>query len=64
MNGQSLFTTHSGRQFSYGLPKYPGMQVQEPAPFCSLQIALAPQGDGVQGELGSSGLCSAQIKIL
>lgn len=28
---------------------YSGKQVQEPALFCSLQIAFAPQGDGTQG---------------
>lgn len=51
--GQSVLTTHSGRQLSYGFPKYSGRQVQEPAPFCSLQTALAPQGDGIHGDVSS-----------
>lgn len=28
---------------------YSGRHVQDPAPFCSLQIALAPHGEGMQG---------------
>lgn len=32
---------------------YSGKQVQEPAPFCSRQMALAPQGEGTQGVDGS-----------
>lgn len=28
---------------------YSGRHVQAPAPFCSLQTALAPQGEGVHG---------------
>lgn len=46
---QSEFKMHSGLQFSYGLPTYSGKHVHEPTPFCSLQMALAPQGDGIQG---------------
>lgn len=49
LDAQSVFTTHSGRQPSYGLPICSGRQLQEPAPFCSLQIAFAPQGEGTQG---------------
>lgn len=56
---QSVFTIHSGRQPSYGLPKYSGKHVHEPAPCCSLQIALTPQGDGTQGERCSTGFGSA-----
>lgn len=51
---QSAFITHSGRQPVYGSPKYSGKQEQEPAPFRSLHMALAPQGDGLQGILGPS----------
>lgn len=46
---QSLLFTHSGRHPEYGSPKKVGMHVQDPAPFCSLQTAFAPQGDGEQG---------------
>lgn len=52
--GQSEFVTHSGRQLVYGSPKYSGKHMQEPAPLRSLQIALAPHGDGLHGFLGSS----------
>lgn len=48
-DGQSEFNMHSGRQPSYGLPIYSGKHVQEPAPFCSLHMAFAPQGDGTHG---------------
>lgn len=48
--GQSEFSTHSGRQPSYGLPMYSGKQTQAPAPLFSLQIAFDPHGDGSQGE--------------
>lgn len=49
---QSELTVHSGRHPSYGLPMYSGKQAQDPTPFCSLQMAFEPQGDGVQGEVG------------
>lgn len=54
VRSQSAFVTHSGLHPVYGSPKYSGRQTQEPAPFFSLQIALAPQGDGLQGSLGPS----------
>jgi hypothetical protein len=31
-----------------------GKHVQAPAPFCSRQIAFAPQGDGTQGRVSST----------
>lgn len=46
---QSVLTVHSGRHPSYGLPKYPGGHIQDPAWLCSLQMALLPHGDGVHG---------------
>lgn len=51
--GQSVFVTHSGLQPMYGSPKYSGKHVQEPAPPCSLHIAFAPHGEGLQGLLSS-----------
>lgn len=51
---QSELVTHSGLQPEYGSPKYSGKHVQEPAPLRSLQIALAPHGDGLQGSRGPS----------
>lgn len=62
-DGQSVLTVHSGLQSSYGFPKYSGKQVQDPAPFCSRQIAFAPQGDGMQG-LEISSIGSAAIKYI
>lgn len=50
---QSELVTHSGLQPVYGSPKYSGKHVQEPAPFCSLHIAFAPHGEGLQGLLSS-----------
>ena len=43
--GQSVFSTHSGRQPTYGSPWYSDRHVQIPLS----QRALGPQGDGVQG---------------
>lgn len=57
---QSVLTIHSGRHPSYGFPKYSGRQVQDPAPFCSLQIAFAPQGLGIHGDKCSIGLSSTE----
>lgn len=54
-DGQSEFRTHSGRQPSYGFPVYSGRQVHDPALFCCLQMALAPQGVGLQGSNRSIG---------
>lgn len=51
---QSVFITHSGRQPRYGSPWKSSIQVHEPAPFRSRQIALGPQGDGLQGCRGTS----------
>lgn len=53
---QSVLTTHSGRQPSYGLPIYPSMQVQDPAFCLSLHSAFTPHGDGEQG-LESISIC-------
>lgn len=56
LDGQSVLMVHSGLHSSYGFPKYSCMQVHDPAPFCSLQTALAPQGDGIQGfKISSTG---------
>jgi hypothetical protein len=52
---QSEFCEHSGLQIVYGSPKYSGMHEQDPAPFFSLQIAFAPQGEGLQGSIVSIG---------
>lgn len=52
LRSQSELVTHSGLQPVYGSPKYSGKQIQEPAPFLSLQIAFAPHGDGLQGVSG------------
>jgi len=54
VRSQSAFVTHSGLHPVYGSPKYSGRQTQEPAPFFSRQIALAPHGDGLHGSLGPS----------
>lgn len=54
LRSQSEFVTHSGRHPVYGSPKYSGRHEQEPAPFRSLHIALAPHGDGLQGFNGRS----------
>jgi len=62
-DGQSVLSTHSGLQPSYGLPMYSGKQVQDPAPFCSRQMAFAPQGEGVQG-VAISGGSSAETKSI
>lgn len=48
--GQSLFWTHSGRQSSYGFPRYSGRQVQTPL----LHSAFGPQGEGLQRSDGTS----------
>lgn len=52
---QSELVTHSGLHPTYGSPKYSFRQVQEPAPFLSLQIAFGPQGEGLQGLINSVG---------
>lgn len=54
LRSQSELDTHSGRQPVYGSPKYSGKQAHEPTPFLSLQRALAPQGEGLQGFGGGS----------
>lgn len=46
---QSEFKMHSGRHPSYGFPMYSGKHEHEPAPFCSLQTAFGPHGEGVHG---------------
>lgn len=55
----SAFTIHSGRQPSYGFPKNSGKQEHDPAPFCSLQMAFIPHGDGSHGFIYSWGTGSA-----
>ena len=47
VDGQSVSTTHSGRQPSYGLPIYSGKHSQSPF----LHIAFGPQGDGLHRSL-------------
>ena len=61
--GQSVFSTHSGRQPVYGSPKYSGKHTHEPAPLRSLQTAFAPQGDGLQGLRGSSGIGAEKVRL-
>lgn len=62
--GHSEFITHSGLQPEYGSPKNVGKQVQDPAPLSSLQTALVPQGEGLQGCAGSSmGLTKNEAKL-
>lgn len=41
---------------------YSGKQLQDPAPLCSLHIALEPHGDGVQGVGRSSYCIAARVK--
>ena len=50
--GQSELTTHSGRQATYGSPKYSGRHWQAAALFLSLHTALEPHGEGLQGSIG------------
>lgn len=59
LDWHSEFTIHSGLHPSYGLPKKSGKQEQDPAPFCSLQIAFMPHGDGSHGFKYSWGTGSA-----
>lgn len=50
---QSLFNSHSWRHpcaLSYGSPKYPWVQIQDPAPFFSRHSAFGPHGDGKHGD--------------
>ena len=61
--GQSEFRTHSGRQLTLGSPIYSGGQVQEPAPFLSVQIAFSPQGLGLHGKSGGADTL-AKINII
>lgn len=61
--GQSEFITHSGLHSTYGSPKYSAMHEHDPAPFNSLQIALIPHGDGLQGCLGSSTMIAVIVKM-
>lgn len=60
LDWHSAFTIHSGLHPSYGFPKYSGRQEQDPAPFCSLQMAFMPHGDGSQGFKYSCGIGSAK----
>ena len=46
---------HSGLQATYGSPKYSGMHWQPAALARPEQIALSPQGDGLQGSTTSVG---------
>lgn len=62
LDWHSALTTHSGLHPSYGLPKNSGKQEHDPAPFCSLQIAFMPHGDGLQGFIYSCGTGSAILK--
>lgn len=60
LDAQSVLSVHSYLHPSYGFPSKPGRQLQEPAPFCSLQIALAPHGEGSHGDKYSMGTGSAK----
>lgn len=51
---------HSYLHPSYGFPSNPGRQLHEPAPFCSLQTALVPHGEGSHGDKYSIGTGSAE----
>ena len=53
--GQSALMVHSGLQATYGSPKYSGMHWQPAALARPEQIALSPQGDGLQGSTTSVG---------
>ena len=54
-DGQSELTTHSGRQATYGSPKVSGLHWQAAARLRSVQKALVPQGEGLQGSITSVG---------
>jgi len=51
---QSVLSTHSGRQPTYGSPKYSGKQIQMPL----LHWAFGPQGDLLHGSVGCVGSLS------
>ena len=63
MLGQSALMVHSGRQATYGSPKYSGMHWQAAARARSLQMALSPQGVGLQGSITSVGAGAVTKKI-
>ena len=50
----SELTTHSGRQAG-GDPTYSGLQEHTPWPFTTRHWLFGPQGDGLQGSVGSGG---------
>lgn len=61
---QSEFRIHSGRQPSYGFPKYSGKHWHDPMPFCSRQIAFDPQGFGSHGDrISSTGVCCTEHAV-
>ena len=53
LDGQSELTTHSGRQATYGSPKYSGIHWQAAARLRSLHTALDPHGEGWHGLITS-----------
>lgn len=55
--GQSLLSTHSGRQPVYGFPWYSGKHVQMP----SLHKVLEPHGEGLHLSAGGIGSASCTI---
>ena len=61
--GQSELTKHSGRQATYGSPKYSGIHWQAAALwFWSMQSAWDPQGEGLQGSCDSVGTGTIKTK--
>ena len=63
LEGQSEWTTHSGRHAMYGSPKYSGIHWHEAADLCLLQTAFDPHGDGLHGSITST-LGGTKIMIL
>ena len=59
-DGHSGLMVHSGRQATYGSPKYSGMHRQDPALFRSLHTAFVPHGEGLQGSITSVGTAAGE----
>ena len=62
LDGHSGLVVHSGRQATYGSPKYSGIHGQAAARLRSLQRALEPHGDGLQGSTISVGVGGVVIR--
>lgn len=56
---QSVFIVHSGRQPTYGSPRYCGKHEQIP----SLHTVFGPQGDGLHGFVVGNVIISMQIVL-